>query len=101
MRMTPLLLAALLAAGSSTAQAPSGPSARTPSAPPPSLGTGKGPCRFDDLRRHARATPPVARRLGDLPPGDLELAVMREVDGCLEPVIVRHNFEAPRGRARR
>ncbi|HEX8216222.1 MAG TPA: hypothetical protein VF577_02040 [Allosphingosinicella sp.] len=98
MRATPLMLAALLSAGSSAAQAPLGPAPPTPIAPPPALGTADGPCRFDDLRRHARGTPPLARRLGDLPPGDLELTVMREVDGCLEPVIVRHNFEAPRRR---
>lgn len=98
MRAAPLMLAALLSAGSSAAQAPSGPADRTPIAPPPALGTADGPCRFADLRRHAHATPPVARRLGDLPPGDLQLTVMREVDGCLEPVIVRHNFETPRPR---
>ena len=33
-------------------------------------------------------------RLGDLPPGDLQLAVVREVDGCQEPVIVRQGYGA-------
>lgn len=32
------------------------------------------------------------RKLGELPPGDLHLAVMREVDGCPEPVIIRHDI---------
>ena len=35
-------------------------------------------------------------RLGELPPGDLHLAVMREVDGCQEPVIVRHDMGGSR-----
>jgi hypothetical protein len=33
-----------------------------------------------------------ARRLDELPPGNLILAVMREVDGCVEPVIVRYGY---------
>ena len=35
---------------------------------------------------------PRANRLGDLPPGDLQLAVVREVDGCQEPVVVRQGY---------
>jgi hypothetical protein len=35
---------------------------------------------------------PEFKQLGELPPGDLHLAVMREVDGCQEPVIVRHDM---------
>jgi hypothetical protein len=35
---------------------------------------------------------PGFTKLGELPPGDLHLAVMREVDGCQEPVIVRHDI---------
>jgi hypothetical protein len=33
---------------------------------------------------------PVHRKLGELPPGDTLLAVYRQVDGCMEPVIVRY-----------
>ena len=32
------------------------------------------------------------RKLTELPPGNLQLAVHREVDGCPVPVIVRYNF---------
>jgi len=32
------------------------------------------------------------KNLGELPPGNLQLAVMRSVDGCVEPVIVRYGF---------
>jgi hypothetical protein len=33
-----------------------------------------------------------ARRLGDLPPGDLHLTVDRRINGCHQPVIVRQNI---------
>ncbi|HEX8442953.1 MAG TPA: hypothetical protein VF631_04825 [Allosphingosinicella sp.] len=44
--------------------------------------------------QHALQGPkkPDFNRLGELPPGDLHLAVMREVDGCQEPVIVRQDI---------
>ncbi len=38
--------------------------------------------------------PGQARRLGDLPPGQLELAVLRKVDGCAIPAIVREGLGA-------
>lgn len=44
--------------------------------------------RVDRARRGA-ATP---SRLGDLPPGDLHLTVQREVDGCLQDVIVNTGY---------
>jgi len=34
------------------------------------------------------------QRLGELPAGDLSLAVQREVNGCVEPVIVREGIGA-------
>jgi hypothetical protein len=34
---------------------------------------------------------PKARTLDTLPPADLHLAVQRDVDGCIEPVVVRQN----------
>jgi hypothetical protein len=43
--------------------------------------------------------PSRAQRLGELPAGDLSLAVQRQMNGCIEPVIVREGvgaFEAPR-----
>lgn len=33
-----------------------------------------------------------ARRLGELPPGDLTLTVLNRVGDCIEPVIVRQGF---------
>jgi hypothetical protein len=38
--------------------------------------------------------PALVHRLGELPPGNLTLTVMREVDGCIEPVIVRYGIGA-------
>lgn len=38
-----------------------------------------------------RASPARPRRLNELPAGDLHLAVVREVAGCQQPAIVRHN----------
>ena len=35
-----------------------------------------------------------ARRLGELPSGDLVLTVLREENGCTKPVIVRQGFGA-------
>jgi len=41
-------------------------------------------------------------RLGELPPGDLILGVVRQVEGCQEPVIVRQGYgAAARTEARR
>ena len=33
-------------------------------------------------------------RLGELPSGDLQLAVVRQIEGCQEPVIVRQGYGA-------
>jgi hypothetical protein len=93
-----LILAAALAlpAGSSVAQP-------TASAPARDLGN---PTKFSGARLDCVANrvqhavqpwqKPAYNRLGELPPGDLHLAVMREVGGCQEPVIVRHDIGSPR-----
>jgi hypothetical protein len=89
------MIAALLSLGSSVAPSLAQPPApaRAPVAAPPSLGTGT--C-LRDLRREAQGERASPRRLGELPPGDLQLAVVREIDGCQEPVIVRQDFGAAR-----
>jgi hypothetical protein len=48
-----------------------------------------GECRRPDVTLADAPRRPEARRLGELPDGDLLLGVYREVDGCMEPVIVR------------
>lgn len=101
------LVLTLPAASSAEAPAapdrPGAPSAEAP-APPRSANsfTPSRICRDDLMFRHARS-PEAAkpRRLGELPPGDLTLAVMNRVGDCLEPVIVRQGvggFDGGRGR---
>lgn len=55
-------------------------------------------CRSVDVRIAARGVnpPPPARRLDRLPPGNLELTVQREVDGCIEPTIIRYGVDPRR-----
>lgn len=50
-------------------------------------------CR-DDLKVRPVRTPKAAqaRRLGELPPGDLTLAVLNRVGDCIEPVTVRQGY---------
>lgn len=38
------------------------------------------------------------RKLGELPPGDLHLTVVREVEGCPEPTVVRQGYGAVKER---
>lgn len=42
---------------------------------------------------------PKARTLGELPPGNVMLTVVREVDGCAAPVIVRYGLSGSGGQA--
>ena len=63
-------------------------------APPGPVPIQQGTQKCDKLEvRYAQpaARKPKANKLGELPPGDLRLAVHREVGGCLIPTIVRHN----------
>ncbi len=50
-------------------------------------------CR-DDLKVRPIRSPGTARsnRLGELPPGDLTLAVLNRVGDCIEPVTVRQGY---------
>jgi hypothetical protein len=67
--------------------------------------TGATPDRCDPHGRVQRTDAPQAMRavpLTELPPGNLDLAVMRQVGGCPEPVTIRQNFGAvaPEGPAK-
>jgi hypothetical protein len=79
----PLMLAALPAAA-----APD--EARVPPRVQSSAGPLSDTCKRPDL--HQAETPRAAetRKLGELPPGDVILSVYNQVDGCMEPVIVRY-----------
>jgi hypothetical protein len=58
------------------------------------------PGRCDPIRNVRQADTPAgatARRLIDLPPGNLDLAVMRSVNNCPEPVTIREGYGALEG----
>jgi hypothetical protein len=72
----PLMLAALPA------------SAAPPAAP--STGTAGDTCKRADLHQAETPRRAESRKLGELPPGDTLFAVYNQVEGCMEPVIVRY-----------
>jgi hypothetical protein len=47
-------------------------------------------CKRPDLDQAETPKPARSQKLGELPPGDLILSVYNQVDGCMEPVIVRY-----------
>ena len=79
-----LMMCAAIALPASSVAAPPGASAKAR----------ESACRSANL--HLADTPPKAevKRLEELPAGNLMLAVVREVDGCNEPVVVRYGFGA-------
>ena len=96
MRLAFLALALTLPAGSSA----SPPAA--PSVVPHRLAGGAMPSRFcrDAMKVRPIRSPDGARAtpLGELPPGDLTLAVVNRVGDCLEPVTVRQGVGGFDGR---
>lgn len=101
-----VLLAALAVPASSAALPPkSAPVPDSKAQPAPSRGVARGPgsnsnCPTDPRLHPVDSTGTVKfRPLGELPPGALSLAVMREVDGCHQPVVVRHGYGSVSGRA--
>jgi hypothetical protein len=72
------------------------PAASPPQAPPPLRSAAAIPSRLcdDALKVRPVRSPDAAKpkRLGELPPGDLTLAVVNRVGDCIEPVIVRQGI---------
>lgn len=64
-------------------------SAAAPAASPPRSDIGKG-CYASRAEEIAGNDPARFRRLDTLPPANEVLTVMRSVDGCQKPVIVRY-----------
>ena len=83
------LLAFASAAGAPAAPAPSSVPRNGDIRPTP-----PDRCRSDAPRAADFAGTVAAQRLDRLPAGNLDLAVMREVDGCPEPVTVREGYGA-------
>ena len=101
MRVTPFMLAAFLSAATSAAQPPPSSPPRPDAPPPPMPGTGAAWCDGQIRPRHAGERPRAeARRLDELPPGDLYLTVWRRVDGCVGPVLVRQGYGGGQERRR-
>ena len=46
-------------------------------------------CKRADVHEAETPKPAQSRKLGELPPGDTLFAVYNQVEGCMEPVIVR------------
>lgn len=94
---TPILAAAALASAASSAAPPAEPS-RTP--PAPQAAPAAAPSPLQECRRLYQPVPAgprpgmraELRKLDELPPANLVLAVYNQVDGCPVPVIVRHGY---------
>ena len=88
-----LILAALAAVPSASMPAPT---AAAPAAPAFEVQPlRQSDCARRDLRPAGTDMGAEMKRLDELPPGDLVLAVYNEVDGCMEPVIVSHGVPRP------
>jgi hypothetical protein len=91
-RMRLVILAAALAlpAGSGLAQ-PASPAA----VHNPNKFTGaRLDCMANRVQHAVHGPKGKFNRLGELPPGDLQRAVVRQVEGCQQPVIVREGYGA-------
>lgn len=64
------------------------PPAKDTSAP------GSNVCENPDSRHAARHVKPEAKSLGKLPPGNLLLAVQRNVGGCVQLALIRQGIGA-------
>ena len=103
MRLALFVLALTLPAASSALPVGPAPSRASADAPAPPRAAGSFVpsriCRDDMKPRHA-GSPEAAkpRRLGELRPADLTLAVVNQVGDCMEPVIVRQGYGGLGGR---
>lgn len=89
-----MLLSALLLAGAVQT---------VPAVPTPALHPSvvEAACRAAGLElvdRPARTAKPKVRRLGDLPPANHTLTVLRSVDGCPVSSTIRYGVDRPAGR---
>ncbi len=92
MRLAFLALALTLPAASSAQPAAPAQPADFPTRPAAAAADSRI-CR-DDMKVRPIRSPEAARsrRLGELPPGDLTLAVLNRVGDCIEPVTVRQGL---------
>ena len=103
-----LLIVAVLSFGGAVAQSSAsagvGPAAHGAS-PAPTNRLASEPCQRAGVTWAERGTSAQGSKLGELPPGNLVLAVLRGTKGCYRPVIVRKGYgaaefnQSPRGKA--
>ena len=91
MRLLILLAATTIPFASTPAQTPRAADTRIKPLEVKPFGSG-AECRRTDVHPADGLGKGKFTRLGELPPGQLVLTVFREVDGCPEPVIVRHGI---------
>ena len=91
MRHLILAVALVLPAGPSVAQ-PASPT--SPAANPNKFAGSRLDCMASRVQHADLGRAGKFSKLGDLPPGDLILGVVRQVDGCQEPVVVRQGYGA-------
>jgi hypothetical protein len=53
------------------------------------------PCDATEPQRVDQRQPARIRKLSEMPPGTQMLAVLREVEGCYRPVVVRERVGSP------
>lgn len=90
MRLVIIAAALALPTGSSLAQ----PASPAPAHNPNKFAASRLDCMANDVRHATQGRQGRFNRLGELPPGDLQLAVVRQVEGCQQPVIVRQGYGA-------
>jgi hypothetical protein len=84
------LLSATTSAAAPPAEAPAGSAPAAERVLPGGRGDGRECRNRFQVTPADTLAPPGPRVLTDLPPGDTVLAVYKEVEGCMEPVIVRY-----------
>ena len=94
MRLLILCAAIALPAGSTAAPPP------TSAKPQATASSTQAACRSANLHRADSPPKLEMKRLDELPPANLMLAVVREVEGCNEPVIVRYGYRTGFGAPR-
>ncbi len=88
-----LLILLLVLAPAAAAAPPAFPGLATDGLAGPSAAEDRSDkCHNPTVRQAEEQAGNRARRLDELPPGRLEFAVLREVDGCVIPAMVHENI---------
>jgi hypothetical protein len=88
-----MLLTVLLAAIQMLTASPALPPASQPQPMPYVGGVGAGAkCPHATVRQANQGGPPPVQRFNELPAGRLELAVLRQVDGCPIPAVLQEGI---------